>query len=164
MSHKEKHPGLKQRLRNAAQQEREAILDELPYEVGYGKPPQATQFSSSYQPLRRRGRKRCKDPLEILLNELFALIEVTEHGRARKMPKFQVGAHLFTNKVATGDPKAFTTALDILLRPSAARGASDADASKARFEDSKRSVREQIRKLLQACAKNRNGQPGATLP
>jgi Family of unknown function (DUF5681) len=164
MSHKQKHPGLKQRLRKAARLEREAILNELPYQVGYGKPPEAGRFSSSNQPAKRGGRKRCKDPLEILLNELSERIEVTEHGRPRKMSKLQVGARQFANKVATGDAKAFTIALGILRQPSPCDGTSDADVSKAKFEDSKRSVREQMRKLLQARTQDAGGQPGAPLP
>ncbi len=162
MSHKEKYPGLKQRLRNAVQQEREAILDELPYEIGYCKPPQATRFSSSNQPLRRGGRKQCKDPVSILLNELFESIEVTEHGKPRKMSKCQVGMRQLVNKSTTGDLKALNILLGILQRFSHVHGASDADVSKAKFEDSKRSVREQMRKLLQARAKD--PEPGATLP
>jgi Family of unknown function (DUF5681) len=126
------------------------------YEIGYGKPPQATRFSSTNQPLRRGGRKRCKDPSEILLNELFALIEVTEHGRTRKMPKFQVGAHQFATKVATGDPKAFTTALGILLRLSASRGASDAGVSNAKFEDAKQKLHDLVLKLAHAELQNRS--------
>ncbi len=134
------------------------------YEVGYGNPPQATRFSSSNQPLRRRGRKPCEDPRSALLKQLAVRIEVTEQGRSRKMSKLEVGMCQFANKVAKGDPKALNTALDILLRPSAGRGASDADMSKARFEDSKRSIREQMSKLLHARTQDPNGQPGAPLP
>jgi Family of unknown function (DUF5681) len=157
MSNEKDDPGLKQRLRNADKQEREAILDELPYEVGYGKPPQTTRFSSSNQPAKRGAREPCKDPVEILLNELFARIAVTEHGRARKMPKFQVGMRQLANKVANGDLRALNTALGILPRPSPNDGTSKADDSKAKFEDSKRSLREQLRKLLQARAKDPDG-------
>ncbi len=163
MSHKEKHPGLKQRLRKAARQERKAILDEVGYPVGYCKPPRASQFSSTNQPLRRRGRKQFKDPFEIFFKELFGLVDVTEHGRTRKMSKLQVVMRQLVNKSTTGDPKAFTTALGILLRPSPNDGASDADVSKAKSEDTKRGLREQMRKLLQAQTEEAHAQPGATV-
>ncbi len=126
------------------------------YEVGYGNPPQATRFSSSNQPLRRRGRKPYKNPFAALLNALFAPIEVTEHGRTRKMSKLEVGMCQFANKVAKGDPKALNTALGILLRPWPVYEASDVDVSKAKSEDAKRSLHDLVLKLAQAELLNRS--------
>ncbi len=126
------------------------------YEIGRGKPPQATRFSSTNQPLRRGRRKACTDPIKILFNELFAPVEVTEHGRSRKMPKLQVVMRQLVNKSTTGDLKALNILFGILLRFSPVHDASDADVSKAKSEDAKQKLHDLVLKLAQAELQNRS--------
>ena len=158
----DKDVGLKQRLRNAGRDERAAILEDLPYEVGFGKPPPAGRFSKDNQPTRRGRRKRARDPISILDEELSATIEVIDGGRPRRMSKFRVGARQFANSLATGDSKAMAKVLDHYrksgrLGASAFDRASDADAVRADFDHSRQSLRDQLNKLLQSATEKKHG-------
>lgn len=108
--------GLKRRLREASKQERTAILDGLPHEVGFGKPPRHTRFTAGNQP-GRRGRPKGSENLATILEEESALrIEVTEGGKRRKLSKQRIGVRQLMNKVAGGDIKATALYLEILRK------------------------------------------------
>lgn len=108
--------GLKQRMRHADVQERAAIIDGLPYPVGFGKPPQNTRFKpgNSYG---RRGRPKGAENLHSILAEEFeATIEVNERGRKHKLSKRRVALRQLANKVASGDIKAFALYVELLRK------------------------------------------------
>lgn len=77
------------------------------YDVGYGKPPRGRPFEpgrSGNPKGRPKGAKNDRTLIDEALNER---VLVRENGREAMMPKRQVGARRFANKVAEGDPKAF---------------------------------------------------------
>jgi Family of unknown function (DUF5681) len=88
-----------------------------PYEVGFGKPPQSTQFKpgQSGNPAGRpRGAKNFATAIE---QELAARITITENGRRRRISKREVIAKHLVNKAAGGDLKA----IPLLLNEARAR-------------------------------------------
>jgi hypothetical protein len=105
--------GLKRQLRNATKEERAIITDGLPYEIGFAKPPQATQFSSDRQPARGGRPKGSENLASVLKQEADRKIEVVEDGRRRKLSKRRVASRQLMNKAASGDVKAFTTYVDV---------------------------------------------------
>src|SRR5512139_3184948 len=110
---KTKGLGLKQRLRQADGEQRGAILDGLPYEVGFGKPPQNTRFALGNQ-AGKRGRPKNSENLDTIVKEEFdAKIVVTEGGKSRKLSKRRVGVRQLANKVASGDIKSFSQYIEL---------------------------------------------------
>ena len=113
---KKKKLGLKDRLRDADGDERSAILSGLPYEVGFGKPPQNTRFAAGNQ-AGMRGRPKGSENLNTIVREEFnAKIVVTEGGKPRKLSKRRVGVRQLANKVASGDIKSFAIYLELLRK------------------------------------------------
>jgi hypothetical protein len=113
---KKKKLGLKDRLRDADGDERGAILSGLPYEVGFGKPPQNTRFAAGNQ-AGTRGRPKGSENLNTIVREEFdAKIEVTEGGKPRLLSKRRIGVRQVANKVASGDVKAFSIYLELLRK------------------------------------------------
>jgi hypothetical protein len=114
---KDKGLGLKPLLRDADPATRADLLAQLPYEVGFGKPPQETRFSSSYQPQRRgRRRKRAEEAIAVLAEELSRSVEVVENGKRQKLSKLRVGMRQIANKMAAGDLKALNATLELLRK------------------------------------------------
>jgi hypothetical protein len=108
---------LKRRLSEATtDEERQTILDGLPHDVGFAKPPKSTQFQpgKSGNP---QGRPKGSPNLgKVLMAELDQLIEVNDNGRRRKLPKGQIAVRQIVNKAVTGDVKAFSVATDLLRK------------------------------------------------
>jgi hypothetical protein len=97
-----KNLGLKTRLREANAEERGAILHALPYNVGFGKPPQNTRFATGNQ-AGKRGTPKGSENLDIIVREEFdAKVEVTDAGKPRNLSKRRIGVRQLANKVATG--------------------------------------------------------------
>jgi hypothetical protein len=120
-----KNIGLKARLRNADKEERTELLEGLPYEVGFGKPPRATRFKHGNKAGQRGRPKGSENVITILEQEAAVPIEVTDGGKRCKMSKRRVGLRQLANKVASGDIKALTLYLELLrkaglLQPAAA--------------------------------------------
>jgi hypothetical protein len=80
--------------------------------VGYGKPPQHTQFAKgrSGNP---RGRPKGRKNLSTLIEEeLNTKVTITENGARKKITKKQAVAKQIVNKAASGDPKAVPVLLN----------------------------------------------------
>ena len=108
--------GLKQRLRGTTSEERGAVLDGLPYEVGFGKPPRNTRFAAGNQ-AGKRGRPKDSENLDTIIKEEFdAKVVVTEGGKPRKASKRRVGVRQLANKVASGDIKSFAIYLEYMRK------------------------------------------------
>ena len=85
------------------------------YEVGYGKPPVATQFQkgqSGNPKGRRRGSKNLATMIQEALNEK---VVVTLNGRRKKVSKLEAGFIQQSNKAASGDLRAMKLMLELLL-------------------------------------------------
>lgn len=75
------------------------------YEVGYKKPPTRTRFQTG-QSGNPKGRPRGAKNFDTALSkELRAHVEITEHGRRRKITKREAIAKQVVNKAAGGDAK-----------------------------------------------------------
>jgi Family of unknown function (DUF5681) len=108
--------GLKRRLREASKEERTAILDGLPHEVGFGKPPRHTRFTAGNR-AGRRGRPKGSENLATILDEESAVrIEVTEGGKRRRLSKRRVAMRQVLNKAASGDIKAAALYVEFLRK------------------------------------------------
>ena len=93
------------------------------YEVGFGKPPRASQFKpghSGNEAGRPRGAKNFATALE---QELKSRVVVTENGRRKRISKREVIAKHLVNKAAGGDLKA----IPLLLNETRARENEAAD-------------------------------------
>ncbi|RAI43793.1 DUF5681 domain-containing protein [Rhodoplanes roseus] len=99
---------LKRRLKDATSDERASLLDGLPYEVGFGKPPLGARFKPGQSGNRRGRPPKSKDLATILREELEAQIVVNHNGKRHKLTKWQVAVRQQVNKaVADKDLKAF---------------------------------------------------------
>lgn len=76
------------------------------YEVGYGKPPKATQFKPGQSGNRKGRPKGAQNFQTVLENELNSKVVVTEGGRRKQVRKKVVIAKQLVNKAASGDLKA----------------------------------------------------------
>src|SRR5262249_53904691 len=107
--------GLKDRLRAArSAEERQQILDGLPHEVGFGKPPRDTRFKQGRSANPQGRPKRSKNVTTILREEADEKIEFTEDGKRKKMSKFRVATRQQINKAVKGDTKSYAHAFDAL--------------------------------------------------
>ncbi len=109
-------PNLKRRLREASEEERTALVEGLPYDVGFGKPPRQTRFKRGQSGNRKGRPKGAPNFWTIFDQELGKTVEVNENGKRRKMTKLQVGLRQLVNKLASGDPKAATTVTDLMRK------------------------------------------------
>jgi hypothetical protein len=85
--------------------------DEETYEVGYRRPPRATQFKKGQSGnLRGRGKGRL-NLATLLERELQASITVVENGKARRIRKGSAIIKQTVNKAVGGDPKQIAAVL-----------------------------------------------------
>ena len=93
--------------------------------VGYGRPPKSTQFApgKSGNP---RGRPKGSTNLTTAIDkELKRKIPVTVNGVRKSISKVDAAARQFTNKAASGDPKA----INALLAREKGRGVNDPESN-----------------------------------
>jgi hypothetical protein len=110
----DKNTSLKSRLRDADSIERATIIDELPYEVGFAKPPKHGQFSTERQPARRRRAKAAKNVIASMEAELGKRVPVTEAGKVRHVTKEELIGIQLVNKAAAGDHKAIQRLFELI--------------------------------------------------
>lgn len=85
------------------------------YEVGYGKPPQSTQFKKGVS---GNPKGRPKKPLDFddeLLRESRSLITINENGQRRRISKLAAVFKQLTNNAMSGNMPAARTYLDRVL-------------------------------------------------
>jgi hypothetical protein len=110
-----KNLGLKKRLTDADEEGRQILIDGLPYQVGFAKPPRGTRFKAGNR--YGRGRSKGSKNLSTIIKEEFDdEIEVTENGRACKMAKKRIMVRQLANKGAAGDLKAAVVGFDLMRR------------------------------------------------
>jgi hypothetical protein len=96
------------------------LRSQLDYEVGYGRPPKASQFrpGQSGNPTgARKGGKTIGVRLQELIN---AKVAVTESGRTRRIPRLDVMLHRLSNDAMRGDQRALKHILEFVHRYSPA--------------------------------------------
>jgi hypothetical protein len=96
------------------------LRSQLDYEVGYGRPPKASQFrpGQSGNPTgARKGGKTIGVRLQELIN---AKVAVTESGRTRRLPRLDVMLHRLSNDAMRGDQRALKHILEFVHRYSPA--------------------------------------------
>lgn len=73
------------------------------YEVGYGKPPKATQFKTgqSGNPYGRPKGKR--NFATVLFAELNTMVSISENGRSKQVTKLEAATKQLANRAAAGD-------------------------------------------------------------
>lgn len=100
------------------------------YEVGYGRPPKATQFKPG-QSGNPKGRPRGSLNLPTILDRAVReRVTVTERGKQKSITKLEAAAKQLANKAAAGDFRA----LQLLLPQLASVDASLASAAIPRTE------------------------------
>lgn len=113
---KKKPLDLKRRLSSATPEERKALTDGLPYEVGFAKPPEERQFRPG-QSGNRRGRPKPGINLaEVLHKALSVKVDVEVGGRRRKLTKALAAMTQIANKMAGGNLDALRTGTEILRK------------------------------------------------
>jgi hypothetical protein len=86
------------------------------YEVGFGKPPKATQFVKG-QSGNPNGRPKGSFNLSTLLEKaLQERVVVQEHGQKRSISKLEVMVKQVVNKAAGGDQRAFQQVIALMAR------------------------------------------------
>lgn len=85
-----------------------ALKHRTDYDVGYGKPPKASQFKNG-ESGNKSGRPRGARNFRTLLTEAL-LREVTfkENGRTRRMSKMELGCERLADQFAKGNPRVVT--------------------------------------------------------
>jgi len=111
------------------------------YEIGYGRPPRASQFKSG-QSGNPKGRPKGSKNLQTYLEEeLNRTIPVTQNGKTRMMPKVQVAVVQQVDKAVKGDTKAFAMLAKLGVSPGEGAGGTwsaggrPSELSAARYED-----------------------------
>lgn len=99
------------------------------YEVGYGKPPKATQFhkgESGNPKGRPKGRRNLATELHLALNEE---VTVVENGTRRRRTKRAILCRQLANRSAAGDLAALRLLLPLIAQAEAAEASlTNADA------------------------------------
>ena len=84
------------------------------YELGYGKPPQRTQFAKG-QSGNPKGRPKGSQNLATILAKAGRQrVRITENGRSRYITKLEASMLQLMSKAASGDLKAIGELLDCL--------------------------------------------------
>jgi hypothetical protein len=86
------------------------------YEVGYGRPPKATQFAkgASGNPAGRpKGSRTVGATLQDILQQKIA---VTENGKSKRLPVFEVMLRRLVNEAMRSDPRAIKLLLSLVDR------------------------------------------------
>jgi hypothetical protein len=94
--------------------------DSSTYEVGFGKPPKATQFrkgESGNPKGRPKGKRNLATELHLALDET---VVVTENGKRTKLTKRAVICRQLANRSAAGDLAALRLLLPLLAQAEAA--------------------------------------------
>jgi uncharacterized protein DUF5681 len=112
--------GLKDRLSAAkSAEERQQILDGLPHEVGFGKPPRNTRFKPGRSTNPKGRPKGSKNVMTILRKEVDEKIEFVEDGKRKKLTKMELATRQQVNKAVKGDTKAYAHVFDALRKEEA---------------------------------------------
>ena len=88
-------------------------------EIGYRKPPKATQFKPGTSGNPKGRPKGSKNVLTLFERELHERVVITVNGRQRSVTRLEAILKRIVTNALAGDPKAILTTLDILRRSDA---------------------------------------------
>jgi hypothetical protein len=83
------------------------------YEVGYGRPPKATQFKKGTSGNKKGRPKDVKNIASHFRDEMYQSVIISENGERRTVPKIKAILKQLANKAATGDPRAIQAIVNI---------------------------------------------------
>ncbi|MCV2890232.1 DUF5681 domain-containing protein [Ruegeria aquimaris] len=107
------------------------------YEVGYGKPPKASQFKKGYSGNPKGRPKEGKNVGTMLEDVFFRKIAITEHGKRREVPMLEAILRQLVNGAVKGELRSVDRVLKLLPMVQEARAAAmseDADAAEMNSE------------------------------
>jgi hypothetical protein len=83
------------------------------YEIGFGRPPKATQFKKGTSG-NKKGRPKGSKNIATLFHEaMHQRVAISENGQRRTITKIEAALTQLANKAATGDPKAIQASINI---------------------------------------------------
>jgi hypothetical protein len=88
----------------------------MTFEIGYRRPPAATQFKKGASGNPKGRAKSSKNFLTLLEQELAQTIVVTEHGKKKSITRMQAMVKRLVAGALNGDPKGLLTLVEILRR------------------------------------------------
>jgi hypothetical protein len=83
------------------------------YEIGFGRPPKATQFKKGISGNKKGRPKGAKNIATLFHQEMYQRVLISENGQRRTITKIEAALKQLTNKAATGDPKAIHAIINI---------------------------------------------------
>ena len=120
----------------------------LDYDVGFGKPPAATQFKKG-QSGNPKGRPKGKrNASTVILRALGAKVVINENGRRRELTKFEAALTQLANKAAQGDMRAVNLAT-ALVRLAEERVEQDAVKTTTNLQDADHRVLQGLMQRLE---------------
>lgn len=84
------------------------------YEVGYGKPPKASQFRPGQSGNSKGKRKRPKTAADLVDKLFHQKVDVNIGGRTKRLPLLEVILRTHTSKAAKGDQASTRLLLELL--------------------------------------------------
>ena len=97
------------------------------YEIGFGRPPKATQFKKGTSGNKKGRPKGTKNIATLFHEAMHQRVVISENGQRRTVTKIEAALIQFANKAATGDPKAIQASINIArelgdLKPDPSQG------------------------------------------
>ena len=86
--------------------------DKPEFEIGYKRPPKATQFKPGQSGNRKGRPKGARNFSTVIEKELNSRVAVTENGRRKQVTKREIIGKQMINKAAAGDLKAIAVVLN----------------------------------------------------
>jgi len=83
------------------------------YEIGFGRPPKATQFKKGTSGNKKGRPKGTKNIATLFHEAMHQRVAISENGQRRTITKIQAALTQLANKAATGDPKAIQASINI---------------------------------------------------
>ena len=83
------------------------------YEIGFGRPPKATQFKKGTSGNKKGRPKGTKNIATLFHEAMHQRVVISENGQRRTVTKIEAALIQFANKAATGDPKAIQASINI---------------------------------------------------
>jgi hypothetical protein len=98
---------------------------ELPKEVGYGKPPEATRFKAGVSGNSKGRPKGSLNVTTVFTKTLRERVVINENGRRKIVTKLEAALKQLVNKAASGDIRAFREVRELARDVEAKQNASE---------------------------------------